>query len=125
MRTVKVATAYRSECLPLSLIASRDGTDHTRHCLNGLRFFLFYSLIFSSQIESLQYGPIQRGLLYPYAKRSRYSPFYHRCGRYFMYARITLFCLILERMGGGRAKTGYAGHALNTGHTYDAYNRKY
>ena len=48
---------------------------------------LFYSLIFSSQIESLQYGPIQRGLLYPYAKCSRYFPFYHRCGRYFIYMR--------------------------------------
>lgn len=40
-----------------------------------------------------------------------------------MYAHITLFCLILERMG--VKKTGYAEHALYTGHTYGAYNIKY
>jgi len=99
LQTVKRAATYRSECLPLLMIASRDGTDHTRHYFYGLLFFLFYPLIFSSQIESLQYGPIQRGFLYPYVKCSRYFPFYHRCGRYFMYVRITSFCLILERVG--------------------------
>jgi hypothetical protein len=87
-----------------------------------LFLFLFYSAIFSSQIESLQYGPIQRGLLCPYAKRSRHFPFYHRCGRYFMYARITLYCIILGRMG---IKTGYAEYALNSGHTCGVYNRQY
>lgn len=62
LQTVKRATTYRSECLPLLMIASRDGTDHTRHYFYGLGFcfVLYYSLMFSSQIESPQYGPIQR-----------------------------------------------------------------
>jgi hypothetical protein len=37
--TVKSEANYRSECLPLLVTTTRDGTDHTCHYLYGLLFF--------------------------------------------------------------------------------------
>jgi len=95
---------------------------HVTICMGyGFFFVLLFNIFVTNRISALR-SYSARPFLSICKMFSFFFLFYHRCGRYFMYERIGLFCLILERM---EVKTGYAEHATNIGHTYCVQNRKY